>query len=208
MYIPKAFAWQDQAALWRALEEQAFGMLVTGGQRGEPPLVSHLPFLPIPNEGRLLCHVARANPHWQGLGDGAPVRCVFSGPHGYVSPTWYRQPDCAVPTWNYVTVHAVGIARAVEDADWLVALVDQLSSTYERPNGWQFVQLAESLRRSLVNAIVGIEIDVDRLEGKRKLTQNRPETDQINVVEKLRASSRSGDLALADEMKSEQEKNA
>lgn len=207
MYVPEPFAWHDQAALWRVFDRDGFGLLIIAGDVNEPPLVSHLPFLADPDTGRLMCHVARANPHWQALGDGMPVRCIVNGAHAYVSPTWYGRPDRGVPTWNYVAVHAVGTARAIDDRDWLADLLERLSAKFEPVDGWRPNQLPDAMHRSMLGAIVGIEITVISLEGKRKLSQNRPPADQISVVTNLAASGRAGDAALADEMTTEQEQN-
>lgn len=204
MYAPEPFAWNDQAALWHALDRDSFGLLATGGPVDEAPMVSHLPFLLDPAGGRLLCHVARANPHWRSVGDGIPARCVFSGAHAYVSPTWYQRPDRAVPTWNYVAIHAVGTARAVEDRDWLADLMVRLTERHERPAGWRPDRLPAAMHRSMLGAIVGIEVVVTRLEGKRKLSQNRSPADRMNVTASLSDSEWPGDVALANEMKSEQ----
>ncbi|MEO1223189.1 MAG: FMN-binding negative transcriptional regulator [Pseudomonadota bacterium] len=207
MYVPEPFAWHDQDALWRALQADSFGLLIGPGRAGEPPLVSHLPFLAEPRSGRLLCHVARENPQWQAIqaiGNGAPVRCVFSGAHGYVSPTWYEKPDRAVPTWNYVAVHAIGTAKAVEDQDWLDDLVTRLSAEREHAEGWRPAMMRPAAYRAMLGAIVGIDIAVESLEGKRKLSQNRSPVDQLNVAAALAASEWPGDHALAEEMAREQ----
>ncbi|MEM8589080.1 MAG: FMN-binding negative transcriptional regulator [Pseudomonadota bacterium] len=204
MYAPETFAWRDQDTLWRALQADGFGLLIGPARAGEPPLASHLPFLAEPQSGRLLCHVARENPQWQAIGGGAPVRCAFSGAHGYVSPTWYEKPNRAVPTWNYVAVHAIGTAQAVEDQDWLDDLVTRLSAEREHAAGWHPGMMRPSAYRAMLDAIVGIDIAVENLEGKRKLSQNRSPADQAHVVAALAASEWPGDHALAEEMAREQ----
>lgn len=205
MYAPESFAWRDQGALWRALQADGFGLLIGPG---EPPLVSHLPFLAEPQASRLLCHVARENPQWRAIGNGAPVRCVFSGAHGYVSPTWYEKPDRAVPTWNYVAVHAIGTAKAVEDQDWLDDLVTRLSAEREHAAGWHPAMMRPAAYRAMLDAIVGIDIAVENLEGKRKLSQNRSPADRAQVAAALAASEWPGDHALAEEMAREQGQTA
>lgn len=208
MYAPEPFAWHDQDALWRALQTDGFGLLIGPGETGGPPLVSHLPFLAEPRSGRLLCHVARENPHWRAIGGGAAVRCVFSGAHGYVSPTWYERPARAVPTWNYVAVHAVGTARAVEEADWLDDLVTRLSAEREHADGWSPGMMRAPAYRAMLGAIVGIDVTVDALEGKRKLSQNRSPADQAQVAARLAKSEWPGDRALSEEMAREQGQTA
>jgi transcriptional regulator len=130
---------------------------------------------------------------------------AFDGPHAYISPNWYVSTP-AVPTWNYATVQAYGLSRIIEDAPRLGGIVDQLTNTYEHdlPNPWPAPgQLPEELKAKLLNAIVGFEIPIDRIEGKFKFGRNRSVEDRISMISHLEKSSAAGDRALAAIMKRE-----
>ena len=129
-------------------------------------------------------HVARANPVWK-AGEGEAL-AIFLGPHAYVSPSWYpskAETGKAVPTWNYITVHAKGRIRWIQDADWLRAHVTALSDAHEspRPEPWKVGDAPESYIDALLRAIVGFELEITQLDGKYKLTQNRDAADREAV---------------------------
>jgi transcriptional regulator len=174
MYIPTAFAQNDRAQLHDFIAGHSFGLLVST-HAGEP-FATHLPFL-LEREagphGTLLGHLARANPHGQGL-DGQRVLAVFAGPHAYVSPSWYEAAD-VVPTWNYVAVHAYGTLRLVEAPDDLARILAASVATYERsmPRPWT-LDTGTPYFHKMVRAVIGLRITIDRLEGKWKLSQNHP----------------------------------
>ena len=190
MYIPGHFAQKDEATLYDFIDEHAFGTLVT--LDGAEPFASHVPFLLERAARRLHCHVARANPQWQQLAAAPAVLAVFAGPHGYVSPTWYEDPG--VPTWNYAVVHVRGRAHCVEDARATRAHVEALAAKFERgsPSPWM---PDYDVRR--LTGIVAIEIAIEALEGKFKLSQNRSAADRARVIAQLEATGRDGDAALA-----------
>ena len=198
MYVPKAFVPADQAVLRELMSDYGFATLVSGGAAGL--VATHVPVLyqpePQPN-GRLLAHVARANPHARAL-DGAEVLAIFQGPHAYVSPSWYATHP-AVPTWNYAAVHVYGRARLVNDETRLRAILEPLVDKYEsgQPTPWSMVGLPERYTHGMMNAIVGIEIDVARIEGKLKLSQNRDTEDRRRVIATLEASTDPNDRILA-----------
>jgi transcriptional regulator len=148
--------------------------------------VSHIPFHVQREAGgiQLLGHLARANPQWQALEGAREVVAIFEGPHAYVSPGWYGAHP-AVPTWNYAVVHAHGRVRLMEEAE-LHELLHTLSSHYEggRPQPWRMGELPAEYVGGMLGAIVGFELTVERLEGKFKLSQNRP-ADHARVVAAL-----------------------
>ena len=137
---------------------------------------SHLPLLletdAGPN-GSLIGHLARANPQWQGV-DGQQVLAVFSGPHAYVSPSFYEAEN-VVPTWNYVAVHVYGTLRVLDDPELLTKILDKSVKMYEqnRPSPW-LLDADTAYFEKMVRAIVGFRIEIDRIEGKWKLSQNQP----------------------------------
>ena len=179
MYIPDHFREDRPEVLHDAMRGIGFATLVTTGLEA-----NHLPMLFA--DGVLRGHVARANPVWK-AGDGEAL-AIFLGPHGYVSPNWYPSKALtgkAVPTWNYITVHARGVIRWIQDADWLRGHVTALSDTHEaeRPGPWKVGDAPASYIDSLLRAIVGFELTIEMLEGKYKLSQNRDAADQGGVRE-------------------------
>jgi transcriptional regulator len=134
--------------------------------------------------GALQLHLARQNEHWRDLAAGAPAMVVFQGPHAYISPMWYRTA-VAVPTWNYVAVHAYGTARLLDDAE-LKAHLQSLTASYERaPGGWSMERIPEEVLKKLLASIVGCEIVIERIEGKWKLGQNRTDDDVQGAISGL-----------------------
>lgn len=199
MYIPAHFAQADREPLFDLIEAHAFGLLISGS--GPEMIASHVPFLldrARGEHGTLVCHLAAANNQVAAL-DGQDVLCIFQGPHGYVSPNWYAKKP-AVPTWNYMVVHAYGRARVSRDTNELRGIVDRLSKIYEGPDGWQLDDEPESYFAGMARGIVGIEIPVTKLEGKFKLSQNRPLPDIEGAIANLRRLGGEGNLALADAM--------
>lgn len=195
MYVPDHFRETRQDVLSNAIRRIGFATLVTEGLEA-----NHLPLLLSEDEKFLRGHVARANTVWK-KGD-CEALAIFLGPHAYVTPNWYpskAETGKAVPTWNYITVHARGNLRWVQDADWLRSHVAALSDAHETPreNPWKFTDAPASYTDALLRAIVGFEIAVTALEGKYKLSQNRDAADRTGVREGL---ARDGYEALADLM--------
>jgi transcriptional regulator len=191
MYLPGHFEERRPEVLQRLMRENGFATLITAGDG--VPFASHVPVLidgdAIADRLRIRAHVARANPHWKQIGDGAPVLAIFHGPHAYVSPSWYADED-NVPTWNYAVVHAYGRAALLappETRALLKDLVEHHERAFAAP--WRFDALPAALVDQLLGAVVGFEIAVDRLEGKLKLSQNRPPEDRRRVSEQLAASA-------------------
>ena len=188
LYVPPAFRVEDRRELFRFIEANAFGTLVSTD--GDDLHVSHIPFLTEVSDAgalRLVAHVARANDHWKALERASHTVAIFHGPHAYVSPGWYEGGP-AVPTWNYAVVHAHGKARPIGEEELRRALA-RLSSQYERgrPTPWRMEDLPEDYVAKMVRAVVGFAIEVERLEGKFKLSQNRPGRDAERVAEALEA---------------------
>jgi transcriptional regulator len=195
LYVPPAFRVDDRRELAGFIEANAFGTLVSTD--GEELHVSHIPFLvELSDAGalRLVAHVARANGHWKALERARDVVAIFQGPHAYVSPSWYEGAP-AVPTWNYAVVHAHGKARPIDEPELRRALA-RLSAQYEqgRPKPWRMEDLPEDYVAKMVGAIAGFAIDVERLVGKFKLSQNRPGRDAERVAGALEAEG-AADLA-------------
>jgi transcriptional regulator len=191
MYLPAHFAQQDPRLLHALMLEHPLATLVTL-QNGEPT-ADHVPLEFDAATQTLRGHVARANPLWRAA-SGQPVLAVFSGPQAYVSPSWYPSKAAThkvVPTWNYTVVHAHGTLGAVEDAPWLHALVSRLTDHHEAPRErpWAVSDAPDDYVQQMLRAIVGIQIAVDRLVGKWKISQNRSEADRLGVATGLSAGT-------------------
>jgi transcriptional regulator len=190
VYIPKPFAAPDVAWCHALMRREPFAIL-TATDEGGVPFATHLPVLLDETRGpygTLLAHVARQNPHWGLFGAGRPVLVVFPGAHAYVSPSWYAKHP-SVPTWNYVAVHAYGVPRVLDDPADVRATLERLVHTFEngRAAPWRMDALPEPYLAGMMQGIVAFEIPIDRLEGKAKLSQNRPEGDQARVRAALAA---------------------
>jgi transcriptional regulator len=188
MYIPASFVQPDISKLHEFMHLYSFAALTSLGENGL--LTSHLPLLFDAAAGPSGClrgHMARANPHWREV--RGEVLAVFSGPHVYVSPSWYEEPG-TVPTWNYVAVHAYGAFHVVEDREELLDILRSSVNTYEgaRPKPWVFEESEEAVLRML-KSIVGFRIELTRLEGKWKLSQNHSLQRRQKVIEALRTHS-------------------
>lgn len=200
MYIPPAFREEDLDTLHGLMRRHSFATLVT--LDGSRPFATHLPLLLDPQRGpfgTLRGHVARANPQGRHLEGDEEVLAIFQGPHAYMSPSWY-ETALSVPTWNYVAVHAYGTPRLLDAEETLVLLrdlVQEYESGFEQP--WPF-DLPDEFTRKLLQAITGFEIEVTRLEGKQKLSQNRSEADRLGAESGLRTLGDPNSLAIADLM--------
>jgi transcriptional regulator len=191
VYVPKHFEVTDTAWCHALMRAQSFALMITADDTGAP-FATHLPILVDERRGplgTLRGHVARANPHWRHLAAGRPTLVVFSGAHAYVSPSWYATHP-AVPTWNYVAVHASGTGALVEDAEQVRALLADLVHVYESPGpeAWSFEALPADYVAGMQRGIVAFEIPIARLEGKAKLSQNRDAVDRGRTREALAAS--------------------
>ena len=186
VYLPPHFTETDETVLLAHIERYDFGLLIT--QRDEL-IASQVPFLAERRDGKLylLGHLARPNPQCAAL-DGGEALAIFTGPHAYISPSWYATGP-AVPTWNYASVHAYGVARAIADKDWLNDLLRRLSERHEarEPAPWRMQDQPAPFLDGMLGGIIGFEIAVSRLEGKFKLSQNRPATDRPRIVAALEA---------------------
>ena len=185
MYQPAHFVEQNPDALLALMKAAPLATLIRGGAELAADVLP-LEVARIEGGWRLTGHVARANPLWREA-DGQPVLVLFNGPQAYVSPNWMPskfRDGKQVPTWNYTMVQAHGRLRAIEDPAWLHALVTRLTERHEggRPVPWHVSDAPADYLDAALRAIVGIEIEVTRLEGKFKLSQNRTAEDRTGVV--------------------------
>ena len=180
MYVPKHFAETDRNVLHRLIDAHPLGAWIT--LVDDTLEVNHIPFLierDAGESGTLVGHVAKANPVWRTASTTVASVVIFQGPEAYISPSWYpakKQHGKVVPTWDYAVVHAHGMPRVIHDKKWLLGLVDKLTTKHEagRRAPWQVADAPADYVDKLLEGIVGIEVPIARLEGKWKVSQNRP----------------------------------
>ena len=198
MYVPAAFAETDVSRLYPFIEQHSFATLVSN--QGEEPIASHLPLLlqrEVGQNGSLLGHFARANPQAE-TPDNQSVLAIFHGPHAYISPTWYASQN-TVPTWNYQAVHVYGrYSRITDDAE-LKAIIAETVRFYEasQPEPWSIETPEAEFTEGLLKGIVGFRIEIERIEGKFKLSQNHPEERRQKVIDALKKQSSDDAQAIA-----------
>lgn len=210
MYIPKHFEQADLATCHDLIERYSFATLIS--QVDEAPYATHLPFLLNRDRGKfgaLSGHVALANPHWRAFTSGAPDSlAIFQGPHGYVSPRWYVNGP-AVPSWNYVVVHAYGAPRLIEDPDAIEQMLARLTAREEAgaDQPWTMQSVDKKFLAGMRRGIAAFEIPISRLQGKWKLSQNRKPEDRQGVIKALRALPGQDTDTLADFMAEAEARN-
>ncbi|AAY95337.1 FMN-binding negative transcriptional regulator [Pseudomonas protegens] len=203
MYLPRAFVDEDLARLQQLILGSRLATLVTWGALGLQ--ASHLPLLLDPGQGAngtLYGHLAKANPQCAELAAGAEALVIFTGEDAYISPSFYpskAEHGKVVPTWNYVAVHAYGQPEVFSDPERLLKVVGGLTERHEagRPQPWQVTDAPADYLEGMLRAIVGFALPIQRLEGKRKLSQNRSAEDIAGVREGLAASADLRDQQLS-----------
>ncbi len=204
MYTPKHFVESRVESLHGLIRAYSFATLVTRAADGLT--ANHLPFELV---GEVLHgHVARGNE--LARLDGAEVLLVFQGPDGYISPNWYpskHETGREVPTWNYAVVHVHGRLRVIDDATWLRRLLETLTDHHEagQPQPWKISDAPDDHIETSLRAIVGLEVSIDRIEGKFKLSQNHPARNRAGVIAGLRERDGDGDAELAAWMSQQEE---
>lgn len=195
MYQPPHFREDDLAVQHALIRAHPLGLLITAGPDG--PNANALPFHLVAEgspKGVLQVHMARANGQWKEITGGAPVLVVFQGENAYITPSWYatkRETGKVVPTWNYAIVQVRGTARVIEDAGWLRAQIGALTGEHEhpRPAPWRVGDAPDAFVDAQLKGIIGVEIAITDIEGKWKVSQNRPKADIAEVVEGLSAAA-------------------
>ncbi|HDR8918292.1 FMN-binding negative transcriptional regulator [Burkholderia vietnamiensis] len=203
MYVPADFAESNPDALRELIVQHPFGSLVTHGASGLD--ANHLPFELLPRDGglgELHAHVARANPLWQEVANGDDVLVIFRAGDAYISPNWYPSKHVAhrqVPTWNYVVVHAYGRITVRDDEKFVRGVVARLTRTHEasQPVPWKMADAPKDYLDALLQSIVGLQIEITRLVGKRKLSQTKAADDIRGAADALIAN---GQVAIGDAM--------
>jgi transcriptional regulator len=208
MYQPPHFQETRQDVLHGLIRAHPLGLLISNGAEG--PVANAIPFLldapsllnaEGPPNGRLRAHLARANPQWRLLADSpaSPVLVVFQGTDAYVTPSWYetkRETGKVVPTWNYAIVQVRGSVRVIEDQDWLAQQISDLTVSQEgaREAPWAVTDAPATFIQSQIKGIVGLEIEITDMQGKWKVSQNRPIADRSGVADGLESEANSTDM--------------
>jgi transcriptional regulator len=202
MYIPPAVRMNDPAEIHQAMRAARSATLVTATEQGlvGTPLPMLLNESEGPN-GTLYAHVARANPQWK-LAPQGEAMAIFSGPEAYVTPSWYatkRETHKVVPTWNYIAIHAYGPVEFFDDADRLLDIITRLTDLHEnaRADRWSVTDAPADFIRAQMRGIVGLRLPITRLDGKRKMSQNRSAVDRAGVIEGLASSDLPEDRVVA-----------
>jgi transcriptional regulator len=205
MYRPDHFRVDDVKEMHGLMRARPFASLVSAGAKGL--FASHLPTVLKEDDryGVIECHLARANPHWKDLADANEALMMFHGPETYITPNWYpskAQHGKVVPTWNFAAVHAYGWPEVMQDREWLLRHVSELTAQQEsgesRP--WRVSDAPPAFIEVMLRGIVGFRFPIARLEGKWKMSQNREMPDRAGVVRGLRGRAQGEDLAVADEV--------
>ena len=203
LYVPKPFEENNRGPQRALIERAPLGALVIHTEQGL--VANHIPF--VYREGRsngerdVLCaHIPRANPLSGQFDAAGACLVIFNGPDGYVSPSWYAtKPEHGkvVPTWNYAVVHVHGHARIVDDEQWVANQIEALTDGHERPRSepWTVADAPAEYTRALLKTLVGLEVQIERVEGKIKASQNQPERNRQSVLEALREEQPDTDFA-------------
>ncbi len=207
MYTPAHFAETRLDVLHQFIRQHPLAALVTSGPDGleatHVPMVLHPEIEP---QGVLRCHVARANPQWKSIDPQRPALVIFSGPEHYITPSWYaakKEHGRVVPTWNYAAVHVSGRAKLFDEENALLehlnALTKQSEAPFEKP--WAVSDAPAEYVQAMAKAIVGIEMTIERLEGKWKASQNRPRADRPGIIAGLEKLHTPQSLEMAEMVK-------
>ena len=199
MYIPEHFRLTEPTSIQEVMRNHNFATLISG--TASNLIASHLPLLWSSDGsgyGHLRGHMARDNPQWEDFDVDTEVLVIFNGYHAYISPIWYNlQP--AVPTWNYVAVHAYGAPQIIEPPTSVEALLKQMVTTFDSnpEQAWSNNKNQDEMVQEMIPNIVAFDIPISRLEAKAKLSQNRPPDDRTNVIAALQESNDSNTRNLA-----------
>ena len=201
MYQPPHFKETRPEVLHGLIRAHPLGLLISNGADG--PVANAVPFLldaDVAPHGRLRAHLAKANPQWRLLADNpaSPVLVVFQGADAYVTPSWYetkRETGKVVPTWNYAIVQVRGTVRVIDDAAWIAGQITELTASQEggRAAPWAVTDAPPTYIQSQIKGIIGLEIAITGIDGKWKVSQNRPVADRVGVAEGLEGEASTPD---------------
>jgi transcriptional regulator len=199
MYIPPYFREEDKEKLISFMQAHNFANLVSSANN--VPIATHLPFVIEEREEKLflVSHMAKANPQWQGF-EANELLIIFQGPHAYISPSNYEKQQ-NVPTWNYIAVHAYGKARIIADPDEVWNLMERTIHKFEEKFFDQWKNLPPGYVRGMLKEIVAFEIEITKLDGKYKLSQNKTKNEQQQIISSFEESGDTVQKEIAEEMR-------
>ncbi|WP_423146099.1 FMN-binding negative transcriptional regulator [Rubrolithibacter danxiaensis] len=199
MYIPKNFLMADKEEIVSFMKKFSFASIIT--VKDDSPVATHLPFIITTKNDQvvLTSHFAKANEQWKEITDNQNL-IIFAEPHAYISPSNYEK-ELNVPTWNYIAVHAYGKARLITEPQQMLAVLEHTITTYEAGYKQQWDSLPEDYKLKMLKGIVAFEIVVTDLQGKKKLSQNKTESERLRVIESLKHSTNGNERLIADYMK-------
>jgi transcriptional regulator len=201
MYTPEQFTENDSQKIVDLVKKNPFGMLIT--EHNGSLCINHYPFLfecETGSRGVLIGHMAKNNPQWKSFSEDKPVTAVFNGAHGYISPTLYATPG--VPTWNYATVHLQGKPTLIEDTAGVENILEKMTAHFESNQSTPWKLNFPVAKDKLLSMIVGFEIEIQKSEGKFKLSQNKTPQEQQHIISELAQSNHTGDIELSTLMAS------
>jgi transcriptional regulator len=206
MYIPKSYKNENLSEVKQFIQSNSFGILVS--QNNGKSIATHIPLELSKNKlGKDIIqgHVAKANSHWHLFKNNSEVLAIFTGPHGYISSSWYDFEE--VPTWNYIAVHVYGVIKIIEGEELynsLKQLVDKYESTSKNP-----IKIEELSKKTMrqIHGIVGFEIEITDIQAAYKLSQTYNDKNHQNIISELESSKKLSDKNIADAMKTEREKS-
>ena len=201
MYIPKTNILADKIEAVSFMKRFSFATVITA--KDNIPVATHLPFLVEERNGSILLtsHFARANAQWKEI-EANTILVIFSEPHAYISPKHYEK-ELNVPTWNYISVHCYGKGRLIREEEKVMQLLERTVVNYDDSFAEQYQSLPEDYKTNLAKGIVGFEIEVMELQAKKKLSQNKSEVEQRNIIKSLSLSDQTNEKLIADYMDNE-----
>ena len=200
MYIPNIYKNENQEAITAFLRENSFGILIN--QTNGKMWATHIPLeLGINKDGKTILegHISKENPQWKGFAENDQILAVFSGPHSYISPSWYDHEN--VPTWNYIAVHVYGKIKIIE-GDEVIESLKKLVNKYEQ-NSQRPVRIEDLSEKTMMQSrgIVAFEIEIEEIQAQQKMSQNRDDKNYQNIISELEKTNKNQSIAVANEMK-------
>jgi len=200
MYIPDLYKNENQEAITAFLKENSFGILIN--QTNGKLWATHIPLeLSINAEGKTILegHISKENPQWKGFAEDDQILAIFSGPHSYISPSWYDHEN--VPTWNYIAVHVYGKIKIIE-GDAVIQSLKRLVDKYEK-NSENPVRIEDLSEKTMMQSrgIVAFEIEIEEIQAQQKMSQNRDDKNYQNIISELEKTNINQSIAVANEMK-------
>jgi len=205
MYIPTLNLTTDRYEMISFMRQFSFATIITA--KNHFPVATHLPFLvtTVDEKVILTSHFAKANEQWKDIVD-QPVLVIFCGPHAYISPTHYES-KLNVPTWNYMSVHAYGQGNLISDQTQTLKIIEKTIDNFESAYRPQWETLPDTYKSAMINGIVAFEIEISDLQGKKKLSQNKKETEKQKIIDTLSKSVDTNEQWIAAYMKKDQPEN-